>query len=220
MYSLLKKDYYTHNWVSYFSLAIGLVVFYIIHIPPVFLFTISFLSLLITLFYYDDKNKTNRFFISLPVSKKKFVRSRYVYLACLAIVLLLFQWIVALSIPNSLTIPSNYIYDWRDIIILYAIALVLISVGGFIFYALRSFLLAVSIFLLLYLIGTIALLDPLTNVLDMTEYIYFNEMDQGLVLLAEAYIPFQPFIVTIIVAFALFYISMKLVERIFSKRDL
>ena len=220
MISLMKKDYFVHNWVSYSSIAIGMIALYIIHIPPIFLFTTFFLSGLITLFYYDDKNNVNRFFVSQPVSKKKMVQSRYVFLAGLAMALLLFQWLVTFYTPQVMAMSDNYVYDWRDIIILYAIALVIIAVGGLLFYGIPSFLLATGVFIFLYLICTILLLDPLVHVLGMTEFIYFNEMDRGFILLAEKYIPFQPYLILIVAASAFLYISMKLTEWIFSNRQL
>lgn len=219
MFSLMKKDYYVLNWLTYFSLVIGLIALYIVNIPPIFLFATFFLSLLITLFYYEDKNKTNRYIGSMPISKKKMVQSRYIFLAGIALVFLLFQWIVTLYIPQIITISDNYIYGWRDIIVLYAIALVMIAVSGMIFYLFRSFLLATCIFLLLYFISTILLLDPLVKVLGMTEYISFTDMDRGFVLLVEKYIPFQPFLVLIAAALLTFYISMKIAVWIFSRKN-
>lgn len=219
MFSLLKKDYYVQNWVSYSSLAIGLIALYIVNIPPIFLFSTFFLSLLITLFYYDDKNKTNRYFGSLPVSKKKMVLGRYIFLAGLAMVLLLFQWMVTLYIPQVLPI-SRYTFDWRDTIVLYAIALVMVAVGSMILYSFRSFLLSTSILLVLYFISTFMLFAPLLKVLGMTDYIYFNEMDHGFVLLVEKYISFQPYLVLIAAAFLVYYIFLKVTQWIVSKRNL
>lgn len=220
MISLMKKDYFVHNWITYSSLAIGLIALYIINIPPIFLFTIFFLSFLITLFYYDDKSNVNRFLVSQPVSKKKVVQSRYLFLAGLAMAILLFQWMVTFYVPQVIPMSADYVYGWQDIIILYAIALVVIAVGGVLFYGIRSFLLAAGIFILLYLTCTILLLDPLVQILGMTDFIYFNDLDQGFVLLTEKYIPFQPYLVLIVAAVAFFYISMKLSAWIFTSRQL
>ncbi|MEN1967449.1 ABC-2 transporter permease [Lentibacillus sp. N15] len=220
MLTLVKRDFFINSWLSYGGIALILIISYLILIPPIFMFAIIFMTLLITLFYEDDKNKVNRFLISLPVAKTQIAQSRYMFLACLAIVLLSFQWVFMLvSKPIASIADPYYIYDWRDFTVILCIGLLMIAICLPIFYMIPSFLLGAGINVLLFVIGTILILTPLTTVLGMTDTIYFNELDQGFVLLAEKYIPRSPYFVLIISSCTLYYISIKVTDWVITKRN-
>lgn len=218
MFPLIKQHFLINSLISYLMIAGLITGAYLVAIPPTFLFIITILSLAIILFFYDDKNNVNQFMISLPIAKKTMIQSRYLYIALMSVVILLFQWLIMLSFPSP---PEffRYIYDWRDMIVLLSIAYLSTAICIPIYYALRSFALATGIIAILWCLGSFFMIFPIVSALGMDDMIIFNDMDAGFVLLVEKYIPIQPYAVLIIVSLLLFYISMKISEQLLRKKD-
>lgn len=200
-------------------MAMILAFFYIGTIPPYFLFSIFLISLIITPFYYDDKSNINRLIVSLPISKGMIIKSRYIFFVVISLCMIVFQYILMLSVPNIFEENSYYIYHWRDIIILISLTLLIISVMMPIYYWFESFILASFINIIVLMITAYFITDNLVHILQMNEEIIFNDIDPGFTLLVERYIPFQPYVTLIILSVIIFLLSMIISEKIFSRQD-
>lgn len=215
MYPLIKQNLLITSAWSYVTILIIIAFSYIVTLPPIFSLLIIVMSLLITLFYYDDKNKVNPFLISLPIAKKSIVQSRYVTMVYLSIMLLFYQWLLMFLFSTD----SHYIYNWRDAITVISILLIMNAIYIPIYYLLRSPHVATGVVLIIFFIVGISFITPLVNVLDMNDFIIFNDLDAGFHLLVERYIPFFPYLFFPIIALGIFYTSMKITERIYIYKD-
>lgn len=219
MFSFIKQIFSLYGIFSYLVIALFLAFFYIGTIPPYFLFLIIIVAFMISTLYYDDKNLVNRFNVSLPVSKGTIVKSRYLFSIIVSIILIAYQAVLMLLLPLILGETSHYIYDWRDIVILISLTMLITSVMMPIYYMFQSFAIATIILFFLSSICGYFVLDHFVSLLDMGEVIIFNEMDPGFPILVETYIPFQPYIILSIVSVFIFYMSMKGSEKILSLKD-
>lgn len=217
MYPLVKQHFLSNSYSTYITIIVIIGGLYLIQIPPVTLFIITLLAMMVGVFYYDDKNKMNRFIVSLPVKKSQMIQSRYVYFLILAFMMLVFQSIVMVLSSN---LVSYYQYGWRDFIVVFCIGGLIISVGIPIYYFVRKFLVATGIILFIYFIVSFFMFNELSQVLNTGNFIIFNELDKGYILLAEKYIPYQPFILLPLFVGILMYGSMKVSERIFLNKDM
>lgn len=218
MFYLLKQNAQINSILSYLSIAVIVCLAYLVAIPPTFLFIVSTVAIPIFIFYYDDKNKVNRFVVSLPIEKKTLISSKYIFMFVLALTILLFQMMIMFTfsaLGNGL-----YMYDWRDIIVLICSASIIIAICIPIFYFIKSFMLATGIIMGGTFLGTFLIMTPLINVLGMKDVIIFNDLDPGLVLLVEKYIPFQPYFMLGVLSLIIFYLSMKLSEKLLSYKDI
>lgn len=218
MTSLIKHFFKMIDTPSYFILPFMLIVLYLGSVSPIFLFTVIIVSLPIMLFYYVNRNRLNRFMISLPISARNIVQSRYYFFIVMTVILLIFQ--LGVMLLNSVFLSNeNYIYNIRDVVVLICMSLIIISFIGPIFHLIKSFMMASMVSGLIYLIGTSFSLIFLTDVLSMNDVIYFNKLDAGYTLLVETYIPFQPYLILIVVSVLLYFLSMKVSEWLFIKRE-
>lgn len=218
MFSLIKKNFLLHNVAAYITIALFLTFFYIATIPPYLLFLMIMLAFVVTTFYYDEKNNVNRFTVSLPVSKGTIVQSKYLFTLFISIVLIIYQSILMLFVPYIFE-GSHYIYDWRDMIILISLTMLLSSVVIPIYYSIDSFILTSFLGLSVFIVVSYFLTDELVNVLNMNEVIRLNDLDPGFSLLVEKYIPFQPYMILFIASAIFWYISMKGSKKILQSKD-
>ncbi|MGM8212375.1 ABC-2 transporter permease [Virgibacillus sp. W0430] len=214
----MKQHTHYTSILMYVSILLFLVVAYVIKLPPIFLFLIVFLAIVISLFIFDYTGKMNRFLISLPVPKQRIVQSRYVALLLLALFLLFYQWGVMIFTSNIFG-ADYYVYSWRDIVTVFCLSGLIISITLPILYYFQSVIVSISIVLILYFLGTFLMLDPLVHVLAMKNEIIFNELDPGFKRLVETYIPFQPYISLCVVTSFFLVSSVKLAEQFFLKKD-
>src|SRR5690625_2825578 len=134
--------------------------------------------------------------------------------------LILWGWMGILSLTPLLT-ESHYVYNWRDIIVMFSFLSLMFAIGSPILYRLSFYPSSIIIFFLIGL-GSFIYISEIMKVLgrDDADIILFNDMDSGLSLLAEKYIPFQPYIILIAGTFALLYVSMLLANFFVKNSDM
>lgn len=220
MSSLIKHHFFMIDALSYFMIAILIAGGYLVSIPPTFLFVITIISLPIILYYYFDKNKVNRFLISMPISVHMIMQSRYLFTIFMTLIVLLFQGLVMIS-ASWLWSGSQYMYGWRDAIVLLCLASIMIAIIIPIYQLFQSFPLATSITAILFFFGWFFILSGTIQVMDMenNDIIIFNDLDPGLVLLVEKYIPYLPYPILIVGSGLFYYISCKVSVLLFPKKD-
>lgn len=183
-------------------------------LPPIFILIFITLSFVINQFYYDQSIHINRFFISLPVSKKAIVQSRYVSIVLIIVLYVLVQW--ALKFTG---VEMHYAFDWKDILAMLSLQFIIIAIVIPFFYLIPSFIITVGTIMILMFFGLFYFLDGLVAVLGWEDEIIFNDIDPGLTLLVEKYIPYYPYIIFTLIAACLLYLSAKISEYIFCLRS-
>src|SRR5690625_1176344 len=193
MGNLVKQNFLIHSPYTYIGIILGMMVAFLMAIPASFIFVVSFFALIFSLYTYDDRNHVQRFIISLPVSKKDVVRGRYLYslFTIILLLLILWGWMGLLSLSPLLT-DSHYVYNWQDIVVMFAIGSFIISVSSPILFRLPFYL---STIIILSLLGgaaffyTSAMMDVLAR--EDADIIIINDIDACLSLVAEKYISFE-----------------------------
>lgn len=218
MTKLMKYHFFTIDTVSYGAVAILLIGGYLASIPPTFLFFVVIISLPISLYYYSHKNNTDRFLISLPISPSTIIQSRYMFTSMMTIIVLVFQVIIMIA-SSVLFDGTEYMYTWQDIVSLFFIACIGLAIIIFFYHLISSFILATTIISLLFFIAFYFTLNEVINVMHFTDVIIFNDLDPGLALIVEKYIPFQPYIILGIISLTALYISMKVSDSLYSSQD-
>ncbi len=206
------------TWGTILLFLLTIPMFYAVMFPLYFIFVAYVLAITVGLFFTDQREKSKLYMSSLPVNRVSIVRGRYVSILMVSICFVLYQSIWGRIL--SLTLENNYyVYSWKDMLVLLCIAALIEVVAIPIYYGLSSFLMATGILAFLYFLSIILTLPPLTNVLGMEHEIIFNDLDPGYVLLVEKYIPFQPYITLVLATAILFYLSLKLSELLFVKKE-
>lgn len=218
MVALLKQHALSNTIFNYVSILLFLAVAYFIALPPIFLFLIVFLALLLSLFIFDHTGKVNRFLVSLPVPKKRVVQSRYVALLLAALLVGLYQWLI-MHLFSIIFEIDYYVYGWQDIVIVFCLGSLLTSFSLPIMYYFRSTYMSISIVFIMYCTSIFFSFEPLARVLTMKDEVIFNDLDRGFKLLIEKYIPYQPYLLLMSATFILLYASIKLSERLYLKKD-
>lgn len=218
MVSLIKHHFKTVDLPSYIIIPILLSFFYVAHIPPMFLYGVTVISIPIIIYLLNNKNKVDRFLISLPVEKKSIIKSRYLFSVMMATIILLFQ-LAVMFVHSLLFGGTQYVYDWKDICVLLCLAVIVTAIFIPIYHVFRSFILATAIISILFFLGVFFTLPKLINVLEMKDVIIFNDLDPGLSMLVEKYIPYQPYALLIMISVAVFYISMIISQRLYERKD-
>ncbi|WP_164667951.1 ABC-2 transporter permease [Virgibacillus doumboii] len=219
MATLLKRDFLVTKGTTDIPVLIVLILAYVMMLPPTFTFFIIVLSLLINIYYYDHRATINRFAVSLPISRKTIIQSRYVYFFIITNFVVLFQLVIGYGL-TYFTSGDFYAYVWKDIVTLVCLALIMGAIFIPLFYLFKQFLIAASTMMLIFFFMVFFSLTPLTSVLGMENYVNFNALDPGYALLIEKYIPGLPFIITGIATFFLYFLSMKLSTHIWQHKDL
>lgn len=218
MDSLIKHHLFMIDGLSYFLIGGLIVGGHIVLFPPTFLFIVTVTSLMIAFHYYLDKNKSNQFLISLPISFKAIIHSKYIFIFIMVAFIILLQGITMLII-NVFVGTSQYTYDWRDIIVLLCTATIILSIIIPIYHFFKSMILSTTIVAMIFLIGFFTVMNRIIDVMVQGETIIFNNLDPGLVLITEKYIPYEPYTILISATLLLLFISMKVSVYLFKVRD-
>lgn len=183
-------------------------------LPPILTLFIITLSFVINQFYYDQRAYIHRFLISLPMPKKSIVQSRYISVIFIILLYVLIQWLLGFT-----GVEMHYAFHWEDVIAVISLQFVLIAIVIPLFYLIPSFIIAAGTIIVMMIFGLFYFVDALVSILGLEEEIIFNDLDPGLVLLVEKYIPYQPYLILVIVSIAFLYLSVKLSTYIFSLRN-
>ncbi|RLL46746.1 hypothetical protein D8M04_05960 [Oceanobacillus piezotolerans] len=219
MLHFIKRDFLL-TWSSWALITLLLIpVGYITYIPPTFILLLIFSSVLFGSFFYDQKATIHRTNISLPLRRTAIVMSRYVFFLLFTVIVVLLQWGVISMMDAWIPTPNYYVYGFKDFITVTCLFLLLIAVFAPMYYLIRNPHITFSVYLIILFLLQFILLSLLTDVLGMTNYVSFNEIDQGFVLLVEKYIPFQPYLILVILSIGLYIVSLKISEKIFSKQS-
>lgn len=220
MFTLVKQHFTMHSIFSYLLIVLFLTFFYIGGIPPYFLFFVILLSFVIAIYYEEDKYSTQRFFVSLPIAKKRIIQSRYISTVILGLTLMIFQQILMGIVKLRGTSNNHYIYGWKDWIILISMTLIVASIMLFIYSTIRAFMVATGFLIIGLFITILFLLITIADLVSVGDVIQLNDLDPGFQLFVEQYLPFQPYISLFIISIVLFFLSMKGSELIFLRKDL
>ncbi|MEC5423004.1 ABC-2 transporter permease [Virgibacillus sp. C22-A2] len=221
MKQLVKYDFLVHTWGAILSVFILIPIGYAVNLPPISTYIIVLVTSIITLFYYDTRANANHFLVSLPISKSSIVKSRYQSVIIFALCILIYQWIIGHVLPPFFE-ASNYVYSWKEIMILASLSALIAAIVIPFFYLFRSFIIAAVCVLIIVFITTFYLLGALITVLSMEDQdmIIFNDLDPGFVLLVEKHIPVQPFLILPLVSIVILYVSIAVSTQLFSKKDI
>lgn len=218
MVNLIKRDLL----ISKASMIVGLFLIpfgYITSLPPFFI-TLGILlpAISISLFILDKNANINRFIISLPVAKGSIVASRFLSLLLMWLAVICYQSIIGNSITRL--IPYNvFVYSWKEIIVLFSLGLIILGVYLSLLFFFKSLFKVLVVIMISYFNILIFSLDALVNVLDMHNYIIFNDLDRGIVPLIEKHISFLPFLTLPLTALVLYYLSKKLSTKLFTVKE-
>lgn len=218
MLSLLRYNFLLPTFGTWLSFFLAIPIFYSLMIPPIFIYIVFVTTIILSYFYTDQRARSTMYIASLPVKLAAIVRGRYVSVSLISLCLLFYQWGWGVVISNLFGI-GVYVYTWKDILVLSMLAVLIVTLVTPIYYAVKSFLMATGIVLIGYFLAVFYSLKPLTDVLGMDNYVIFNELDAGFVLVVEKYVPFQPFVTLGIAVLVLLFLSIKLSERLFIKKQ-
>ncbi|MEI3607345.1 ABC-2 transporter permease [Pseudogracilibacillus sp. SE30717A] len=216
MLTFVKKDFSLHRWSTYIGIAVFLFLAYFITLPSTFIFVVCLFALFLPVFYDDAEHKVNRYFISTPVKKEVILTSRYLF-SVLIILMILVMQLGIMVLLEPLKGGTLYIYNWKDIFVLFCIGCTIIAISIPIITLFNSINLSFGIILALFGAGNTLLIIELFNVLHMEDEILLNDLDGGFILLVEKYLPFQPYImlgiITAIILLASWFVTLKLFNR-------
>src|SRR5690625_2915199 len=216
MLQLIKKNLLIIPMYFYMILIGCMVFLYFAGLPASSVLIVFYLPIIIVPFIVDRISHVHHYLLSLPIRKNHIVFSRYLFsiiAACTYILLLwLFMWIF------SFTGRELYMFNWKDIIVLFSIVCLIISYTLPALY-IQHMLAFLSIFVV-YLISTFYMIGALVNVLNITEGFDFAELDAGFGLLAETYIPIAPFSLVVIGTTLILLISFKLSTFLFNWKNM
>ena len=219
MASLVKHYFLTIDLTSAILIPLMLFIFYAMHIPPMYLFFVTVISIPIIIYYLNHKYKVDRYLVSLPTHKKTIIRSRYLFTLISATFILLFQVIIMLVFSQLLK-GTQYVYRFKDLVVLLCLTAIICAIVIPIYHIFRSFIMATTVVAILFFISVIFTLPLLVQVLGMEDMIIFNDLDPGLSMLVEEMIPYQPFLILMILSMILLYFSMIISQKLYSNRDI
>src|SRR5690625_2647337 len=137
MFSLVKHHFLTIDLTSYFVVPLMIIMGYLINVPPMFLFSVTVISIPIIIYFFNYKSHANRFLVSLPVSTISIIRSQYVFSVLLGMSILLLQRII-MTIVDVMFGTLFYIYDLCDFLFIVILALIVLSIVISIYLLVRS----------------------------------------------------------------------------------
>lgn len=218
MLALVKKDIQTNQISVHIGVFMFILITYLITLPPSFIFLISFTALALSIFINDERRSVNRFLLSMPIDKSDIVKSRYLYSMSMALYTLVMQFVIML-IFHLFSLDFLYMYSWKDIIALFGLACLMLAICIPIIYALSSFIQAMMIIYLAFIVGTYFLLNELAKAMNLTNEVIFNDLDPGFALIVERYFPTPSYWLFLIFSLLILYLSTLLSIRIFKRND-
>src|SRR5699024_1975532 len=117
----------------------------------------------------------DRFLISLPISNKSIVYSKYLFLYFMIVMIIFLQGITMLS--TTVIGSSQYTYDWQDIIVLLCTATIILAIIIPIFHLFKSMILATGVVIVLFITGFFLVMNRIIYVMDLQDTIIFNDLD-------------------------------------------
>lgn len=218
MFTLIKHHFQTIDLTSSILIPSMLCFFYLTHMPPTFLFVITVISLPIIIYFSNHKNKVDHFIISLPVDKKGIIKSRYLFTVIMATIILVFQLLI-MFVATTFFGGTQYVYSSNDIVTLLCLATIVPAITIPIYHLIRSFIMATTIIGILFFISVFFLFSLIIDVFELVDIIIFNDLDPGLSMVVEKFIPYQPFPILIIISIVIFHVSIFISQRLYILRD-
>lgn len=216
MLALVKKDFLIYHPLVYMTMGLFILAIMLVQLPAIFAMVIGVFATALSSFTYDEKNKVNLSVAGMPVSKQTMVISRYLYSLSILLATLFLEWIGTIVTSN----PNFEPYIFKDFLIFFAVGLVLFAVCYPILYFFNKSYMALAFIFVLIVAGSFFTIDASVHIMGMTGEIVFNRLDKGFALLAETYIPFQPYLVVLIAAIGLFIGSIKVSSLLLQRKDL
>ncbi len=216
--TFIKKDFLINKWYTYLGIAIFLFATYFVTLPPTFIFVVCFFALFFSVFSDDAKHKVHRYFVSTPVKRDVILSSRYLFSILMVLLLLLLQ-IGCMIVLGPLKEYNLYIYNWKDILVLFCIGCTIIAISMPIFTIFNSVEIPLGIILALFGAGNVILIIELIEVLGMDDEIIFNDLDGGFILIVEKYLPFQPYIMLGILTAIILLVSWFITRKLFNRKS-
>ena len=219
MVTLIKHHFQTIDLTSLILIPMMLLFFYFAHMPPMFLFIVTVVSFPIIIYFFNHKYKIDRFLVSLPVHKNAIITSRYLFTVIIAVIILLYQ-VIMMFVITTLFNGTQYVYSFNDIVVLLCLAAIIPAIAIPIYHIFHSFTMATTVVSILFFLSVIFTVPLLVEVLGMGDMIIFNDLDPGLSMLVEEIIPYQPFLILMMISIIIFYISMTISRKLYIKRDI
>jgi len=204
MLALFKKDLYLFEWPDFIIIPIMAVLS--AGLPLEFSFLIFALALTAPLFYHDKKKLVNRFIVSLPISKALIVRVRYLFTFITVLLFLAMQLLL-----HVLLFQKNIPYDWQDLWILLSLGIFLLALALPCYYYFKSFGRAIFFqWILAVIVVSFYLPLPEQEIYFRHPLIFHEWLDVNFGFLSLLVFP--------LLAFGLYYISMKLSTFLMRRR--
>lgn len=205
MLALLRKDLYLFEWLDYILIPVLVLILSFV-LPFDFSFLIFALTSVAPLFFHDQKKSINHFNVSLPISKALIVRARYLFVFILVTLFLTFQLLLHVLIN-----PENTPDSWQNIGVLLSLSILLLSIGLPCYYYFKSFFIAIA-FQWVFSIIVMSFYMPVS---DHVMYFHFlpsfrEWLDINFGSLSLLFFP--------LLAFGLYYLSMKLSTFLMSRK--
>ncbi|WP_246367023.1 ABC-2 transporter permease [Paraliobacillus salinarum] len=192
--------------------AIGQTVLFIVYFIILFCFSI---------FREDKNNRINIFIKSLPISAKKMVYSRYVFLFVsvvlfMTLLRLMNMWATISRGKGA----SAFVFPFRmeDFIYAFVIVILVLSISLPIFYLFQKKLLLEVLLFIWFALWAFAIYQSGQFAEKQTQYDFLERLTYGISDWLEMIMPFSPS-VSMIVALLLYGFSMLLTEQILKRRS-
>jgi len=219
--NIVKQNFLAHHPLTYIGIVLFILFAVLVNIPGSFTFVVAFFTIILSLFIYDNRNHVSLFTLSLPISKRDFIAGRYIFSVATIITILIIMWVAMnLLFLTQLDSDGRYLYHWKDMIILFTIGSLMLSIVLPIHYLL-PFNIAASILAIGFLLGTYYYISMMVNSLERNDadLIMLNDLDAGLIIFVEESLPFLPYIILTIGAIIALYLSMTLSTFIVKRKD-
>jgi ABC-type transport system involved in multi-copper enzyme maturation permease subunit len=219
MKALLIRDFINYKNLT-FAILILIPIGYITTLPPFWISLGLLIPVVVISIYFSEKRSgIDRFMISLPIRRYDILASRYLTLASIWVFTVVYQFAIGHFVQNF--IPYDvYTFSWKEVIALLSIGFVVLAFHIPLYSLISSFVLATSIFCVLYLFSFWFMLDILVNKSGMTTTIVFNDLDRWIIPLIEQKISFLPYFVLPIISLSFYYLSLKTVGKAFGAKEL
>ncbi|WP_047984244.1 ABC-2 transporter permease [Ornithinibacillus californiensis] len=219
MKALLIRDFINYKNLA-FAILILIPIGYITTLPPFWISLGLLLPVVVISIYFSEKrSRIDRFMISLPIRRYDILASRYITLASIWVFTVVYQFAIGHLVQNF--IPYDvYTFSWKEFVALLSIGFVVLAFHIPLYSLISSFVLATSIFCALYLFSFWFMLDTLVTMSGMTTTIIFNELDRWIIPFLEKKISFLPYVVLPFLSVSIYYVSLKIVGKAFSAKEL
>lgn len=185
---------------------------YLFHVNSMGINMTVMLGFLILLFYFDFQHHVLRSLVSMPLNRKQIVQARYVFLYSLTIVFMLFIWLVDSIAFNNLYLGNFTYLTANDIVNYFAIVTVLLAIYLPIFYLIKNFMHAVSVFMIFHFVIVFTY-----SIIIGNPYI---TLDDKIASLIEPLWNIQPFVIPLVVSLLVMFVSYLISNWFFVKCDL